>query len=120
MERMLQLLYGGQPEAAAANSAASSSSAAAAEASSAVPLLIAGGAAAAASDAESGRRIASGSGGSGRDPESHRIIEKRRRDRVNNALAELCCLVPVREQNKAKAESRRLRLLRWPFSTSLY
>ncbi|PAA85133.1 hypothetical protein BOX15_Mlig013931g2 [Macrostomum lignano] len=94
MERMLQLLYGGQPEAAAANSAASSSSAAAAEASSAVPLLIAGGAAAAASDAESGRRIASGSGGSGRDPESHRIIEKRRRDRVNNALAELCCLVP--------------------------
>ena len=34
------------------------------------------------------------------DPVSHRIIEKRRRDRMNNCLAELSNLLPARYLNK--------------------
>ncbi|XP_064632828.1 transcription factor cwo-like [Lineus longissimus] len=46
-----------------------------------------------------------------RDPVSHRIIEKRRRDRMNNCLAELSSLLPARYLNKGQGRIEKTEII---------
>nr|CAG4649843.1 EOG090X0J7Y [Scapholeberis mucronata] len=48
---------------------------------------------------------------SARDPQSHRIIEKRRRDRMNNCLADLSRLLPVAYMKKGRGRIEKTEII---------
>lgn len=48
---------------------------------------------------------------SARDPQSHRIIEKRRRDRMNNCLADLSRLLPPAYMKKGRGRIEKTEII---------
>lgn len=48
---------------------------------------------------------------SARDPQSHRIIEKRRRDRMNNCLADLSRLLPSAYMKKGRGRIEKTEII---------
>ena len=48
---------------------------------------------------------------SARDPQSHRIIEKRRRDRMNNCLADLSRLLPAAYMKKGRGRIEKTEII---------